>query len=82
MIGLQKGDIGFSHPAFHKQEGTLMSSRNATKEDFHQVITAMTNGSIDPVNYITTRMAFDEVIGEFPALLHPETDVIKAMIMM
>ena len=34
LIGLQKGDISFSHPEFHKREGTLMSSRNATRAGF------------------------------------------------
>ena len=34
LIGLQKGDFVFSHPEFHKKEVTLMSSRNATREDF------------------------------------------------
>src|SRR5205085_7631236 len=34
LVGLQKENITFSHPDFHKKEGTLMSSRNATKSDF------------------------------------------------
>jgi threonine dehydrogenase-like Zn-dependent dehydrogenase len=38
LIGLQKGDITVSHPQFHKREATLMSSRNATREDFNHVI--------------------------------------------
>ena len=33
LIGLQNGDVCFSHPEFHKREATLMSSRNATRED-------------------------------------------------
>ncbi len=41
LIGLQRGDISFSHPEFHKREGTLMSSRNATREDFEHVITCL-----------------------------------------
>ncbi|HLI92607.1 MAG TPA: zinc-binding alcohol dehydrogenase family protein, partial [Puia sp.] len=41
LVGLQKGEIGFSHPEFHKREGTLMSSRNATREDFDRVMSAM-----------------------------------------
>src|SRR5690242_2322890 len=31
LIGLQKDNITFQHPEFHKREGTLMSSRNATR---------------------------------------------------
>src|SRR5450432_599761 len=34
LVGLQKGEITLSHPEFHKREATLMSSRNATREDF------------------------------------------------
>jgi threonine dehydrogenase-like Zn-dependent dehydrogenase len=41
LVGLQKGDLIVSHPEFHKREATLMSSRNATREDFEQVIQAI-----------------------------------------
>lgn len=41
LIGLQRGDLSFNHPEFHKREGTLMSSRNAIREDFEHVITSM-----------------------------------------
>lgn len=44
LIGLQKGDISFSHPEFHKREATLMSSRNATRQDFEHVIANMKGG--------------------------------------
>ena len=80
LIGLQKGDVSFSHPEFHKREGTLMSSRNATFDDFAKVISEMRNKNIDPVNYITHRTSFEEVATEFPTWLDPERGVIKAMI--
>ncbi|MES1222185.1 MAG: zinc-binding alcohol dehydrogenase family protein, partial [Bacteroidota bacterium] len=38
LIGLQRDEIIFSHPEFHKRESTLMSSRNATRKDFEYVI--------------------------------------------
>ena len=41
LIGLQKEAFSFSHPEFHKRETTLMSSRNATRADFEQVIDSM-----------------------------------------
>lgn len=65
LIGLQKGDISFSHPEFHKREGTLMSSRNAIREDFEQVIAAIQSGEIDPTTYITHHVLFDQVRDEF-----------------
>ncbi|MEK6481392.1 zinc-binding alcohol dehydrogenase family protein [Catalinimonas sp. 4WD22] len=80
LIGLQRGEISMSHPEFHKREGTLMSSRNATREDFEQVITALKKKEIDPSAYITHRVPFDKVITEFEHWLKPETAVIKAMI--
>jgi threonine dehydrogenase-like Zn-dependent dehydrogenase len=80
LIGLQKGEISFSHPEFHKREGTLMSSRNATRADFEQVISAMKSKQIDPLNYITHRIDFDDLKTAFPSLIKPETAVIKAMV--
>jgi threonine dehydrogenase-like Zn-dependent dehydrogenase len=80
LIGLQKGDISFSHPEFHKREGTLMSSRNATREDFEHVIASMKKGEVDPTTYITHRVLFGEVKSEFEHWLNPEKGVIKAMV--
>lgn len=80
LIGLQKENISFSHPEFHKREGTLMSSRNAIRKDFEQVIACIKRGQITPTTYITHRVVFDDVIGEFENWLDPTNGVIKAMI--
>lgn len=80
LIGLQREEICFSHPEFHKRESTLMSSRNATRADFEQVINYISNGSIDIRPYITHRINFEGVIEEFPEWLKPENGVVKAMI--
>lgn len=80
LVGLQKGELVVSHPEFHKREGTLMSSRNATRADFEHVISCMKNGLVDPKTYITHRVGFDEVTTHFDSWLKPETGVIKAMI--
>jgi 2-desacetyl-2-hydroxyethyl bacteriochlorophyllide A dehydrogenase len=82
LIGLQKGDISFSHPEFHKREGTLMSSRNATRQDFEHVIANMKKGEVKPTNYITHRVVFDSVKQEFESWLNPANGVIKAMVEM
>lgn len=80
LIGLQKEPFSFSHPEFHKRESTLMSSRNATQEDFEHVIKSMMAGLVNPKNYITHQVGFDEVIANFDSWLKPETGVIKAMV--
>jgi threonine dehydrogenase-like Zn-dependent dehydrogenase len=48
--------------------------------DFEQVIAAIKNKQIDPKNYITHRVRFDEVKENFAGWLRPENGVIKAMI--
>ncbi len=80
LIGLQKSEISFSHPEFHKREATLMSSRNATREDFDLVISSMKNKLVDPANYITHRVNFDEVATAFKSWLDPANGVIKCMV--
>lgn len=80
LVGLQKGEISFSHPEFHKREATVMSSRNATRKDFEHVLMCMKKKLIDPATYITHSVGFDEVKSEFPKWLNPETGVIKAMV--
>jgi len=80
LVGLQKGDINFNHPEFHKREASLMSSRNATRQDFEQVIESMRNGWVQPTNYITHRVPFGQAIEKFETWLDPDNGVIKAMI--
>ena len=80
LVGLQKGEISFSHPEFHKRESTLMSSRNATRQDFEQVIDAIKKGLVKPTTYITHRVDFEQVKDNFESWLNPANGVIKAMV--
>ena len=80
LVGLQKENISFSHPEFHKREATLMSSRNATKSDFAHVMKCIKTGLINPSTYITHKFPFDEVKERFSSLLDPANGVVKAMI--
>jgi 2-desacetyl-2-hydroxyethyl bacteriochlorophyllide A dehydrogenase len=80
LVGLQREEIVVSHPEFHKRESTLMSSRNATKEDFEKVMKAMREKKVNPATYITHRVGFKDVKDNFTNWLNPEFGVIKAMI--
>jgi 2-desacetyl-2-hydroxyethyl bacteriochlorophyllide A dehydrogenase len=80
FVGLVKTDIAFSDPEFHKREMTLMGSRNATREDFDIVMEAIRTGSIDAEHYITHRIGFNEMIGQFESWLNPESKVLKAIV--
>ena len=80
LIGLQKGEISFSHPEFHKREATLMSSRNATRADFEYVISSIRQKVIHPTRFITHRVRFDDVKDKFKGWLDPAGGVIKAIV--
>lgn len=80
FVGLVKNEIKFLDPDFHKRETTLMSSRNATKEDFRRVLEAVKSGAIHVPRYITHRTSFEDMAGEFDFWLKPESKVIKAIV--
>jgi 2-desacetyl-2-hydroxyethyl bacteriochlorophyllide A dehydrogenase len=79
LIGLQKENISFSHPEFHKREATLMSSRNATRTDFEHVMYCMKQKLVQPSTYITHRSSAESIKEEFDAWLNPANGVIKVM---
>jgi 2-desacetyl-2-hydroxyethyl bacteriochlorophyllide A dehydrogenase len=80
LIGLQKQAISFSHPEFHKREATLMSSRNATLEDFHYVMNLFRDGKIKADTFISHRFTKNQVPDIFAKMNEPNQQVIKAMI--
>ncbi|CAN5316911.1 zinc-binding alcohol dehydrogenase family protein [soil metagenome] len=82
LVGLQKGDLTFSHPEFHKREGTLMSSRNATREDFEHVINCIKNGLVHTQSYITHKINFADAKAAFENGLITQSGVIKSMLCM
>ena len=57
-----------------------MSSRNAKRTDFDQVINAMKNGLVNPKTYISRQIIFDTVKEAFETWLYAPDEVIKAMI--
>lgn len=80
LIGLQKQAISFSHPEFHKREATLMSSRNATLEDFEYVMSIFRGGKIKANQFISHRFEKNQVPDIFAKINEPGAQVIKAMI--
>lgn len=80
LVGLQKEELVFSHPEFHKREATLMSSRNATREDFDHVIDCMKKDLIHPLSFITNRVKFREAAAGFPQWMNPASGVIKVVL--
>lgn len=80
LVGLQKQAFSFSHPEFHKRETTLMSSRNALRRDFDQVVAAIRDKKIEAAAFITHTVPFDEAATRFSSWLLPDSGVIKPLI--
>jgi threonine dehydrogenase-like Zn-dependent dehydrogenase len=80
LVGLVQGELSFQDPEFHRREMTLLSSRNATGEDFAQVIRTLERGQIDLAPWITHRAAPSTLAAEFPGWLEPERGVVKAIL--
>lgn len=81
LVGLSKGELTFSHPVIHAKETTIMCSRNATLEDFHQVIDSLKAGQFPTADFVTHTVGFEEMIGQFDGWLDPAAGVIKAMVL-
>jgi threonine dehydrogenase-like Zn-dependent dehydrogenase len=80
FVGLVRADITFNDPALHAKEITLMASRNATKEDFSNVIAGIESGRVDTSGFVTHTASIDEAGGKFPEWIKPETGCIKAVV--
>lgn len=79
-ISLVQDDISFPDPEFHRRETTLLSSRNATGDDFAWVIENLEAGHINLAPWLTHRAGPEEIVAEFPGWLRPENRVVKAML--
>ena len=80
LVGVVRTDIRFSDPDFHKREMTLKGSRNATIDDFREVLDAIRSGAIQVEKLITHRGRLEDTPARFPEWIRPETGVVKAMI--
>jgi 2-desacetyl-2-hydroxyethyl bacteriochlorophyllide A dehydrogenase len=79
-VGLVQGEITFNDPEFHRREMTLFASRNATRKDFQEVISALETGRFNIAPWITHHSGPDDFIQNFPTWLEPERGVVKAML--
>ncbi|MGG3449132.1 zinc-binding alcohol dehydrogenase family protein [Domibacillus aminovorans] len=79
-VGLVQADVSFPDPEFHKRELTLLSSRNATRDDFEYVIQSIKEGNIDTDAFITSKTPFDQITQKFESFMKPDSNTIKAMI--
>jgi hypothetical protein len=80
LVGLFNGDMSFNDPNFHQRELTVLSSRNATGEDFRQIMDGMRSGQIDIKPWVTHRVSSGSIIDIFPEWASADNNVIKAIV--
>lgn len=81
-VGLSKNELSFLHTEIHKRELTLLCSRNATREDFENVVSALKDGSVKSSCMITHYSSFSALTDDFANWLKKDSGVIKAMVKM
>lgn len=80
LISIVQGDIAFNDAEFHKRETTLFASRNATREDFEDVLSTMRAGRIRLDLLNTHKSTLEDLPKALPQWLSPEAGVIKAIV--
>ncbi len=80
LVSVVREAISFPDPKFHAREMSLLGSRNATREDFETVFTAMREGRIPTDKLATHRAPLDQIPDRIPEWIRPESGAVKALI--
>ena len=80
LVGVIRETITFADPDFHRKEMTLLGSRNATDQDFRQVMTALRRRAVSAERLITHRTSLAGAVEDIPHWASEKRGLIKAMI--
>ncbi|WP_209726754.1 zinc-binding alcohol dehydrogenase family protein [Duganella sp. 1411] len=80
LVSIVLDRISFADPEFHKRETSLLGSRNATAEDFREVLAAMKAGQVPTGLMNTHRTTLAEFVDVLPRWMDPAAGVIKAIV--
>ena len=72
--------LNFKHPEIHAKESTILCSRNATKRNFEEIITILSDGNFPVDDYISCEVEFTEMMTSFDQWLDPSSQVIKPLV--
>lgn len=82
LVGLSNGELMFHHPSIHAKESDILCSRNATIEDFNNVIELLQTGKLNLGGYINFKTKFSVLMDDFEHIADPRNGVIKAVVEM
>jgi 2-desacetyl-2-hydroxyethyl bacteriochlorophyllide A dehydrogenase len=80
FVSVVTESITFKDPDFHRKEMTLFASRNATSEDFSNVIAAIRAGRVPVDRLITHRTSLKEAARKIPIWTSQKAGLIKALV--
>ncbi len=80
VVGIWNGQITFHQPDIHRKELSLLSSRNATKTEFHEVIDFMIQEKVDTSSYISGMIPAVDTPGMFQTLAFESHDHLKVIV--
>lgn len=80
LVSVIKGSVTFADPDFHRKELTLYGSRNATSDDFRQVIDAIRKGDVPVDRLITHRTSLADAMHSIPIWATVKSGLIKALV--
>ena len=80
FVGLVNDHVSLFDPDIHRREATILSSRNSNPTEHHHVLQAMESGQIDIGAWPTEYASLIIMPKRFPAWLHREAGVVKAVI--
>ncbi|MBB3998065.1 zinc-binding alcohol dehydrogenase family protein [Aureimonas pseudogalii] len=80
LVSVVKDAISFADPEFHKREMQLIASRNALREDFETVVSAIRNGDVRTDRLATHSATLDEAPAGIERWAHDKAGLVKAII--
>lgn len=80
FVGHTSGSLAIHNQTIHRNELTILASRNATRTDFSRVLAHLRTGENDPVRWINARTDLDGVATELPGWAGATGGIVKAMV--
>jgi 2-desacetyl-2-hydroxyethyl bacteriochlorophyllide A dehydrogenase len=80
FVGLINDHVSLFDPDIHRREATILASRNSTPAEHHRVLQSMESGQIDIGGWPTEYARPTTIHQRFPAWLHREAGVVKAVV--
>ena len=80
LVGHTRGSLSFANPGFHARELTVQASRNASAQDWAEVMAAVRAGRLDALGWVNHRTTLDAVPADLPRLAADPGSVVKAVV--